>query len=95
MLSDLQWGKSGDKAVGTSGSAPAGMASATSLKLTGSPSGTKLSEHVGHKVEVSGAIDKGASSAPSTPADPAARPASAGPSLDVKTVKMVSQTCTP
>jgi hypothetical protein len=96
MLSDLQWGKSGDKAVGTSGTAPAGLASATTLKLTGSPSGTKLSEHVGHKVEVSGSIEKGSSSAPTAPADPAARPsASATPELDVRTVKMVSATCTP
>ena len=97
MLSDLQWGKSGDKAVGTTGAgAPAGMASATSLKLTGSPSGAKLSEHVGHKVEVTGSIEKSAgAAAPTTPADPASRASSAAPSLDVRSVKMVSATCTP
>lgn len=101
MLSDLQWGGGKDKAVGTTGSgAPAGMASATSLKLTGSPTGAKLSEHVGHKVEVTGSIDKSASGSsattPSTPSDPASsRSASATPSLDVRTVKMVAATCTP
>jgi hypothetical protein len=96
VLSDLKWGKAGDKAVGTSGAGvPAAIASATSLKLTGSPSGAKLSEHVGHTVEVSGSVSE-KSSAPSAPADPAsARPASAAPSLNVRTVKMVSATCTP
>jgi hypothetical protein len=96
MLSDLKWGKKDDKAVGTSG-APAAIGSATSLKLTGSPSGTKLSEHVGHTVEVSGTVSEKGASAPSAPADPASsRPSSASaPALDVKTVKMVSATCTP
>jgi hypothetical protein len=96
MLSDLKWGKAGDKAVGTSGAAPAAIASATSLKLTGSPSGTKLSEHVGHTIEVTGSLAEKSASAPSAPADPAARPSSsATPALDVRTVKMVSATCTP
>ena len=96
MLSDLKFGKAGDKAVGTSGAAPAAIASATSLKLTGSPSGTKLSEHVGHTIEVTGTVSEKSASAPAAPADPAARPsASATPALDVRTVKMVSATCTP
>ncbi len=96
MLSDLKFGKPGDKAVGTSGAAPAAIASATSLKLTGSPSGTKLSEHVGHTIEVTGTVSEKSASAPAAPADPAARPsASATPALDVRTVKMVSATCTP
>ena len=96
MLSDLKFGKAGDKAVGTSGAAPAAIASATSLKLPGSPSGTKLSEHVGHTIEVTGTVSEKSASAPAAPADPAARPsASATPALDVRTVKMVSATCTP
>ena len=96
-LSDLKFKQDakGGGAVGTSGSAapPAAIASATTLKVI--PSGsTKLSEHVGHTVEVTGTIaDKAA--APSDPA--AARPSasSAAPSLEVRSVKMVSATCTP
>ena len=68
MLSDLKW--KDDKAVGTAGSAPAAPpVSATSLKLVGS----KLSDHVGHTVEVTGTIAAKADK----PADPAARPAAA------------------
>ena len=78
MLSDLKWNRDKDAAgaVGTSGSAapPAAVASATSLKII--PSGsTKLSEHVGHQVELTGTIsDKARSAAPAAPADPAAAP---------------------
>jgi hypothetical protein len=103
MLSDLKWNKDtkGTGAVGTSGTGtpPAAIASATSLKVI--PSGsTKLSEHVGHTVEVTGTIaDKDKADRPSAaPADPAAaRPStsSAAPSLEVRSVKMVSATCTP
>ena len=54
-LSDLKW--KDDKAVGTSGAtAPAAPpVAATSLKLIPSAS-TKLGDHVGHTVEVSGTI---------------------------------------
>jgi len=101
ILSDLKWNK-GDKAVGTSGAPaapPQAVASATSLKLVGSPTGTKFSEHVSHTVEVTGTIsekaDKGMGSP--TPADPAAaKPsatAKAEPTFSVRTVKMVSATC--
>ena len=70
MLSDLKW--KDDKAVGTAGTTPAAPpVSATSLKLVGS----KLSDHVGHTVEVTGTIAAKADKA----ADPAARPAAAGP----------------
>ncbi len=96
-LSDLKWSRDKDAgAVGTSGSAapPAAVASATSLKII--PSGsTKLTEHVGHQVEVTGTIsDKARSAAPAAPADPAAaRPSASGPSLEARTVKMVAATC--
>lgn len=94
MLSDLKWGsKSTGGAVGTSGTGtpPAAIASATSLKLIPGAS-AKLSDHVGHQVEVSGTVSDKAS--PSTPPDPAsARPAAAGPALEVRNVKMVSATC--
>ncbi len=85
-LSDLKW--KDDKAVGTAGSATpaAPPVSATSLKLVGS----KLSDHVGHTVEVTGTIAAKADKA----ADPAARPAAAGsPSLNVSNIKMISATC--
>jgi hypothetical protein len=94
-LSDLKW--KDDKAVGTSGAtAPAAPpVAATSLKLIPSAA-TKLADHVGHTVEVTGTIgDKAAGSA--APSDPAAaRPsASAQTALNVRNVRMVSATCTP
>jgi hypothetical protein len=97
QLSDLKWGNK-DKspgAVGTSGTPapPAAIASATSLKIN--PGSTKLSEHVGHQVEVTGTVsDKAPSAAPSDPAS--SRPSSASsPTIDARSVRMVSQTCTP
>lgn len=104
ILSDLKFG-SGASAVGTSGTAgtagaagapPAALASATTLTIK--PKGdAKLSEHVGHKVEVSGNVaEKTASASPSPadPAAPAARPSSAGgPTFEARTVKMIAQTC--
>jgi len=98
-LSDLKWSQ--DKAVGTAGSAApaAPPVAATSLKLIGSPS-TKLSDHVGHTVEVSGTIADKADKAPSAtdPAAPAARPAPAAgaqASLNVRNVRMIAASCTP
>jgi len=99
MLSDLKFA-SRDKsagAVGTTGTAapPAAIASATSLKLVPGAS-AKLSEHVGHQIEVTGTVsDKEKSASPAAPADPAAaRPsASSTPSLEVRTVKMIAATC--
>jgi hypothetical protein len=84
MLSDLKWKE--DKAVGTAGTPAAPPVSASALKLVGS----KLSEHVGHTVEVTGTIGAKADK----PADPAARPAaSAQPSLNVSNIKMIAATC--
>jgi hypothetical protein len=96
LLSDLKWSQ--DKAVGTAGSATPATPpiAATSLKLIGSPS-TKLSDHVGHQVEVSGTIGDKAAKAPAS-ADPAASPApAAGPqaSLNVRNVRMIAATCSP
>jgi hypothetical protein len=94
MLSDLKWKE--DKAVGTSGSvtpAPAPVA-ATTLKLVGNPS-TKLSDHVGHTIEVTGTIadtaDKTTGSA--APADPSRPAAGAQASLSVRNVRMIAATC--
>jgi hypothetical protein len=91
-LSDLKW--SADKAVGTSGSPATPPIAATNLKLTGNPS-TKLSDHVGHTVEVSGTIGDKADKPMASP-DPAARPAPAAgaqASLNVRNVRMISATC--
>jgi len=101
ILSDLKFGdKKAPGAVGTSGSAPApaAIASATTLKLN--PGSAKLTDHVGHTVEVTGAVgskgDMGAGAPPSaSPSPSASAGASSGPSLDVKSVKMVSESCTP
>ena len=75
---------------------PAAIASATSLKIV--PSGsTKLSEHVGHQVEVTGSVSDKSSSPSAAPSDPAAsRPSSASsPTIEARSVRMVSATCTP
>ncbi len=98
-------------AVGTTGSAavPAAVASATTLKIIPSAS-TKLTGHIGHTVEVTGTVadkdqtDRGVLTTPSTdPASPrpsaspaSPRPsASSGPSVEVRSLKMVSETCSP
>jgi len=101
-LSDLKFTKDtkGTGAVGTSGAGapPAAIASASTLKIIASGS-TKLSEHVGHTVEVTGTVSDKAKSptAPPDPAAPAARPSSSagGPTVEARSVKMVSATCTP
>ena len=103
ILSNLKWSDKAKAtgAVGTTGSAavPASVASATTLKIIPSAS-TKLTGHVGHTVEVTGTVsekdkaDRGASTTYPDPASP--RPsASSGPSVEVRTLKMVSETCTP
>jgi hypothetical protein len=91
VLSDLKWGS--DKAVGTSGSVTPATPPITdsSIKLIPSAS-TKLTDHVGHTVEVSGTIGDKAPSAAA--ADPAARPASTQAAMNVRNVRMVSATCT-
>ena len=94
-LSDLKFGNKdkGGAAVGTSGTAapPAAIASATSLKII--PGSAKLSEHVGHQVEVTGTVsEKDKAAAPSDPAS--TRPAAAsGPSVEARSVRMVAATC--
>jgi hypothetical protein len=89
VLSDLKWADKAPAAVATSGvvtpTAPA--VTATALNLVGSPSGTKLSDHVGHTVEVTGTIDR--AMAPTTPPD-AGRPKA---SFNVGAVKMIAATC--
>jgi hypothetical protein len=92
-LSDLKWGS--DKAVGTSGSVTPATPpiSDSSLKLIPSAS-TKLNDHVGHTVEVSGTIGDKAPGAAAAADPAAARPAASQTALNVRNVRMVSATCT-
>ena len=69
-------------AAGTAGSAAGAMVSEYRLDADDA----KLSPHVGHKVEITGTVDKAASGAASTAA-------TASPKLKVDSVKMVSATC--
>jgi hypothetical protein len=92
VLSNVKWSDKAAGATGTSGTATPAP-SATTIKLIGAPAGEKLTEHIGHTVEVTGSI------APKSPsAAPPAGEATGGkakdePSLNVRTVKMVSSSC--
>jgi hypothetical protein len=72
--------------AGTAGSASASGATASEYRLDADDA--KLSPHVGHKVEITGTVDKSASGASSSAAS-----AAASPKLKVESVKMVSATC--
>jgi hypothetical protein len=91
---------SGTSATGTSGAAGAsGAASASAgqtIRLMGDPSGAKLSDHVGHTVQVTGKMAASGSSATGTSGtgtSGTAGSAAAAKTLDVDSVKMVSSTC--
>jgi hypothetical protein len=73
--------KASDTPTGTAGAAPSSAWSASEYKLDASES--KLSSHVGHKVEITGTIE---------PASPSA-PAADAPTLKVDSVKMVASSC--
>ena len=62
----------------------------TAYNLTGDTS--KLAEHVGHEIKVTGSAGAGASGASGSSAASAGS-AAGGQSLDVSSVKMVSKTC--
>ena len=72
------------KPAGTSGSSASSAPIASSYRLDAADS--KLSPHVGHKVEISGTLDSASGSSAS---------ASASPKLKVDNVKMIAATCTP
>ena len=62
VLSDLEW-RNTESPTGTSGSTGTGStavppeaASAVTLRLVQPPGGVRLSEHVGHKVEITGTL---------------------------------------
>jgi hypothetical protein len=87
LLSDLKFDKK-DRPVGTTGSEAPPVPPNASLKLIGGPAGVKLSEHVGHTVEVSGVLAEIKAAGEPKPSDPKH-------SLDVRTVKMITTSCTP
>jgi hypothetical protein len=99
----IQRGTSGSGATGTtgtSGSAPSAFVLTSAIKPAGATSSTpiassyrldavdsKLSPHVGHKVEISGTLQPSMSASASS--------AMASPTLKVDNVKMIAATCTP
>jgi hypothetical protein len=74
------------KPAGTSGSSASAAPIASSYRLDAADS--KLSPHVGHKVEVSGTVEPAGASA-------SGAGAAASPKLKVDNVKMIAATCTP
>jgi hypothetical protein len=99
----IQRGTSGSAATGTSGSsasAPSAFMLTSAMKPAGSTASTpiassyrldavdsKLSPHVGHKVEISGTLQPATGTSASS--------ATAAPTLKVDNVKMLAATCTP
>lgn len=73
---------SATETAGTSGSAKASIASSYRLDAEDS----KLSPHVGHKIEVTGTVDEKPMGSPSS---------ATAAKLKVETVKMIAATCTP
>ena len=74
----------GAGATGTSGSASS--ATASEYRLDGDDS--KLTPHVGHKVEISGSVEDAASASPAGAAS-----SSSAPKLKVDSVKMIAPSC--
>jgi hypothetical protein len=70
---------------------PAAGAIASSYRLEADDS--KVSPHVGHKVEITGTVDKAMAS--TTTAASGASTAASAPVLKVESVKMVAASCTP
>jgi hypothetical protein len=82
------------KPAGTSGSSASSSAPiASSYRLDADAS--KLTPHVGHKVEISGTVQPAASSSSSASGSASSASASAAPTLKVDNVKMIAATCTP
>jgi hypothetical protein len=73
--------------AGTSGSEKAPKA--TSYRLDAEDS--KLSPHVGHKIEVTGTVEDRSMSATGTP--PASASSTEAPKFKVETVKMIASSC--
>ena len=81
------------KPAGTTGSSASSAPIASSYKLDAEAS--KLTPHVGHKVEVSGTVQGSSSSSSSASGSASSSSASAAPTLKVDNVRMIAATCTP
>jgi len=81
------------KPAGTTGSSASSAPIASSYKLDAEAS--KLTPHVGHKVEISGTVQASSSSSSSASGSASSSSASAAPTLKVDNVKMIAATCTP
>ena len=90
--------KSGEPApTGTAGATDAEISAlkGTKLRLIGSPAGIKLAEHVGHTVEVTGALAPKDTKASPKPAEPAGTSSAADMRrLNLKSMKHIATTCT-
>jgi hypothetical protein len=87
VLNNVSSGAGASATAGTAGS----TRTAPSYRLDAADS--KLSPHVGHKVEISGTVEKEGGSTSTATSMPSS--ASAAPKLKVDTVKMISSSCTP
>ena len=112
VLSDLEWGGS-ETPAGTRGTpprdAPPAAVSAVTLRLVGAPGGVRLSEHVGHTVEITGTLIDEATPIAGPAATAAARTGTGGDQtsrtgeaksqakpeqrLNVRTMKMIADRC--
>jgi hypothetical protein len=75
--------------TGTSG-ATAATAVASTYRLSADEA--KLTPHVGHKVEISGTLDKSTKTSPDASAS-SSMPSANSPTLKVETVKMIAASC--
>ena len=105
VLTNVKWldkSSTEKSAVGTSGT-DADNSGAT-IRLVGTPSGVRMSEHVGHTVEITGTLIDEVAPRPkpdaAAPADQAAQPPSqqpapkSGHTMNVRTIKMIGENCT-
>jgi hypothetical protein len=83
---------SASSTAGTAGAAGAASI-ASSYRLDGDDS--KLTPHVGHKVEISGTVDRSSMSEKSAEPGAGAASAPSAPKLKVDNVKMIASSCTP
>lgn len=87
LLTNAAMGSSGTGTSGTAGSVPSSAAVSSEYRLVAEDA--KLTDHVGHKVEISGTVEKASSAATQPPAASAAN----APKLKVDTVRMIASTC--
>ena len=94
VLSNVKWAdKAPGATAGTSGTAASPSPSASSLRLIAASAGAQLTENIGKTVEVTGTIDKSPSAAAPPAGEQPAAKAKDEPTLNVRTVKMVSSSC--